>query len=75
MENENLQNYLLEHELLMDEEQDEEFEPDDDLINEEIDRIKKKGGRSGIMTIGPDNTEEQLILDVTLHLEKQRKSP
>ena len=27
----------------MDEEQDEEFEPEDDLTEEEIDRIKKKG--------------------------------
>ena len=43
VENENLQNYLLEHELLVDEEQDEEFEPEDDLTAEEIDRIKKKG--------------------------------
>ena len=43
VENENLQKYLLENELLVDEEQDEEFEPEDDLTDEEIDRIKKKG--------------------------------
>ena len=41
--NENLLNYLIQHELLVDEEQDEEFEPEDDLPDEEIDRIKKKG--------------------------------
>ena len=43
VENENLQNYLIENDLLMDEEQDEEFEFEDDLTEEEIDRIKKKG--------------------------------
>ena len=43
VENENLQKYLIQHELLVDEEQDEEFEPEDDLTDEEIDRIKKKG--------------------------------
>ena len=35
--------------------------------------FKKKGGRSGIMTIGLGNIEELLILDVTLHSEKQEK--
>ena len=35
--------------------------------------LRKKGGRSGIMTIGLDNIEELLILDVTLHSEKQEK--
>ena len=43
VENENLQNYLINHELLMDEEQDEEFDETDELTEEEIDRIKKKG--------------------------------
>ena len=43
VQNENLQNYLIENDLLMDEEQDEEFEFEDDLTEEEIDRIKKKG--------------------------------
>ena len=43
MANENLQQYLLNNELLVDEEQDEEFEPEDDLTDEEIDRIQKKG--------------------------------
>merc|ERR1711888_496845 len=43
VENEKLQNYLINHEVLVDEEQDEEFEPEDDLTEEDIDRIKKKG--------------------------------
>ena len=43
VENENLQNYLLENELFEDEEQDEQFEPEDELTDEEIERIKKKG--------------------------------
>ena len=43
VDNENLQNYLIENELLEDEEQDEEFEAEDDLTDEEIERIKKKG--------------------------------
>ena len=41
--NENLLNYLIKHGLLVDEEQDEEFEPEDELTEEEIERIKKKG--------------------------------
>ena len=43
VENENLQNYLVENELFEDEEKDEEFEAEDDLTDEEIERIKKKG--------------------------------
>ena len=39
--NENLLNYLIKHGLLVDEEQDEEFEPEDELTEEEIERIKK----------------------------------
>ena len=73
VENENLQNYLVEHELFVVEEKEEEFEAEDDLTEEEIERIKKKGGRSGITTIGLGNIEELLILDVTLHSEKQEK--
>ena len=42
-DNENLQNYILKNELSEDEEKDEEFEPEDDLTDEEIERIKKKG--------------------------------
>ena len=45
VENENLQKYLIQHELLVDEEQDEEFEPEDELTEEEIERIKKKGSK------------------------------
>ena len=43
VENENLQKYLIDNEILVDEEQDEEFEPEDELSEEEIERIKKKG--------------------------------
>ena len=43
--NENLLKYLIQHELLVDEEQDEEFEPEDELTEEEIERIKKKGSK------------------------------
>ena len=43
VENENLQNYLVEHELFVVEEKEEEFEAEDDLTEEEIERIKKKG--------------------------------
>ena len=43
--NENLLNYLIKHGLLVDEEQDEEFEPEDELTEEEIERIKKKGSK------------------------------
>ena len=35
--------------------------------------LRKKGGKSGIMTIGLENTEELLILDVTLLSGKQEK--
>ena len=41
--NENLLNYLIKHGLLVDEEQDEDFEDEDELTEEEIERIKKKG--------------------------------
>jgi hypothetical protein len=43
VENEKLQNYLLDNELIAVEEQDEEFEVEDDLTEEEIQRILKKG--------------------------------
>ena len=43
VKNDELLEYLHTHELMMEEEQDEEFEPEDDLTDEEIDRIKKKG--------------------------------
>jgi hypothetical protein len=43
VENENLQNYLIENELFEVEEQDEEFELEDELTDEEIERILKKG--------------------------------
>ena len=43
VKNDELLHYLHTHELLMDEEQDEEFEEEDELSEEDIDRIKKKG--------------------------------
>ena len=43
VENENLQNYLIDNELIEETEQDEEFELEDELSKEDIERIMKKG--------------------------------
>ena len=41
-DNEELQTYLIENELIENKEEDEEFELEDDLTEEENERIKKK---------------------------------
>ena len=43
--NEKLKTYLINHELLVGEEQDDDFEDEDELTEEEIERIKKKGSK------------------------------